>query len=151
MTAGRARSPSTASASRRPPAPSSTSATRRCTRAAAAEEEGTTVLVVGGRPDEPFSVSPWERSAEALRFWRTEEWDTAIDVLSGQLIEHPDSAGTLYNLACAEARAGRARGRCCTWPRPSRSSARFGENAATDTDFDAIRDDPRFSYYEAVA
>ena len=55
---------------------------------------------------EAFSVSPWERSAEALRYWKTEEWERAIEVLAAQLDERPDSAGTLYNLACAEARAG---------------------------------------------
>ena len=42
---------------------------------------GTTILAVGARPGEAFTPSGWERSAEALRFWPTEEWDRAIEVL----------------------------------------------------------------------
>jgi hypothetical protein len=66
------------------------------------------VLVVGGRPGEPFSVSPWERSAEALRFWTTGDWSSAIEVLATQHAEDPANANILYNLACAECRDGRA-------------------------------------------
>ncbi len=114
------------------------------TRAAVAEEEGTIVLVVGGRPDEAFSVSPWERSAEALRFWRTEEWERAIDVLSGQLIERPDSAGTLYNLACAEARAGHDEDAMFHLRRAIELDERFRDHAQTDNDLESLRGDERF-------
>ena len=61
-----------------------------------------------GGPGSAFTVSPWERSAEALRFWTTGEWDRAIDVLSAQLAEDPGNANVLYNLACAESRGGRS-------------------------------------------
>ena len=65
------------------------------------------MLVVGAKPGEAFSVSPWERTAEALRFWPTQEWDGAIEALEELHAEMPENAGVLYNLACAEARAGR--------------------------------------------
>ena len=114
------------------------------TRAATAEEEGTVVLAVGAKRGEPFSVSPWERSAEALRFWKTEEWDRAIDVLSGQLIERPDSAGTLYNLACAEARAGQSEDALAHLLRAIELDERFRHHAQTDTDLESLRADTRF-------
>jgi hypothetical protein len=100
----------------------------------------TTVLVVGAKPGEAFTPSAWERSAEALRFWPTEEWDKAIEVLEGHLADTPDHAGTYYNLACAHARAGR--------PEVALEHARkaielqeiFAEYATTDDDLVSIRD-----------
>ena len=77
-------------------------------RRSATATAGTTVLVIGGRRGEAFEVSSWERSAEALRFWPTEEWERAIAILQREHVEHPENAGVLYNLACAEARFGRA-------------------------------------------
>ena len=107
---------------------------------AAVGAAGTTVLVVGAKPGEPFTPSAWERSAEALQFWPTEEWDKAIEVLEGHLADTPDHAGTHYNLACAHARAGR--------PEVALEHARkaielqeiFAEYATTDDDLVSIRD-----------
>lgn len=113
-------------------------------RAAVADEPGTTVLAVGARAGAAFEVSPWERSAEALRFWKTGEWERAIDVLSGELRDRPDSAGTLYNLACAEARAGRSDDALFHLRRALELDERFRESALDDPDFDSIRADPRF-------
>src|SRR4029450_11846105 len=69
-------------------------------------ERGTTILAVGAKPGVVFTASPWERTAEALRYWPTEEWDKAIAVFEEHLAETPDSGATHYNLACALARAG---------------------------------------------
>jgi hypothetical protein len=113
-------------------------------RSAVARDEGTTVLVVGAKAGEAFGVSEWERSAEALRFWSTGEWDRAIEVLSRQHEEHPEYGGVLYNLACAESRAGRAGDALTHLAAAIALEPRFGENAASDPDLDAIRDDPRF-------
>jgi tetratricopeptide (TPR) repeat protein len=113
-------------------------------RRAVGEETGTVVLAVGATPGAAFSVSPWERSAQALRFWQTEEWDRAIEELSAQIEERPESAGTLYNLACAEARAGRREDALYHLRRAVEVDARFEEYAQTDADLDAIRDDARF-------
>jgi tetratricopeptide (TPR) repeat protein len=114
------------------------------TRAATAEEAGTIVLAVGAKRGEAFSVSPWERSAEALRYWKTEEWERAIEVLSGELAERPDSAGTLYNLACAEARAGRGEDAIAHLQRAVELDARFRDHAQTDSDLESVRGDARF-------
>ena len=63
--------------------------------------------MIGGRPGAAFTVSPWERSAEALRCWATEDWPRAIEILEVQLADDPDNANVLYNLACAESRSGK--------------------------------------------
>jgi hypothetical protein len=116
----------------------------RARRSAVADEAGTTVLVIGGRPGAAFSVSPWERSAQALRFWTTGEWDRAIEVLEAQLSEDTGNANVLYNLACAESRGG--------YPEPAighvvqavELEPRFRELARDDSDLNAIRGDARF-------
>ena len=105
---------------------------------------GTTVLVVGAKRGEVFHPSPWERTSEALRYWPTEEWDKAIEVLEGHLVERPDNAGTLYNLACANARAGRSDVALDHLRRAVELDPRFAEYAQSDDDLAPIRDDPGF-------
>lgn len=113
-------------------------------RSATADEAGTTVLVVGARPGHAFAISPWERSAEALRFWSTGDWEQAIEVLGAQLAEDPGNANVLYNLACAESRAGRTDDALGHLSRAIELEPRFGEGARDDPDFAAVRDDSRF-------
>jgi len=116
----------------------------RARRSAIADEAATTVLVIGGRPGTAFSVSPWERSAEALRFWTTGEWDRAIEVLDAQLAENPGNANVLYNLACAESRGGRLEPAIGHIVQAVELEPRFRDLAQGDTDLDPIRDDARF-------
>ncbi|MCY7301856.1 MAG: hypothetical protein LH654_02255 [Thermoleophilia bacterium] len=113
-------------------------------RSAVADEATTTILVIGGRPGSAFTVSPWERSAEALRFWTTGEWDRAIDVLSAQLAEDPGNANVLYNLACAESRGGRLESSLTHLREAVEGEPRFVRNAQGDPDLEAIRGDDRF-------
>jgi quercetin dioxygenase-like cupin family protein len=103
-------------------------------------EEGTTILVVGAKPGEAFTPSTWERSAEALRFWPTEEWDRAVEVLEGHLVDTPDHAGTHYNLACAHARAGRPDVALEHARKAIELQESFAEYAAKDDDLVSIRD-----------
>lgn len=105
---------------------------------------GTTILAVGAKPGEAFTPSSWERSAEALRYWPTEEWDEAIEVLERHLDETPDDAGVLYNLACAKARAGRADEALADLRRAVELRASLGEAAHADDDLASLRDDPAF-------
>jgi tetratricopeptide (TPR) repeat protein len=113
-------------------------------RRSAVADSGTTVLVIGGRRGAPFEVSPWERSAEALRYWTTGEWERAIEALSRQHADQPDDGGVLYNLACAEARAGRFEAALGHLEHAVRLEPRFLANAQSDDDLAEIRDDPRF-------
>jgi tetratricopeptide (TPR) repeat protein len=114
-------------------------------RSAVAEEPDTTVLVAGGRPGEAFEPSPWERSAPAMAFWGTGEFEKAVEVLEKAHAEHPDDPAVLYNLACAESRAGR-RAEALTHLREAvELDTSFGELAEKDSDFDPIRVDPEFA------
>jgi quercetin dioxygenase-like cupin family protein len=107
-------------------------------------EDGTTILAVGAKPGAVFSPSPWERTAEALRYWQTEEWDKAIALLEEHLAETPDSGVTSYNLACALARAGRRDEALARVREAVTMEDRFLELAQTDEDLASIRDDPSF-------
>jgi len=113
-------------------------------RSAVAEEAATEILVVGGRPGATFAVSPWERSAEALRFWTTGEWDRAIDILRAQLAQDTHNANLFYNLACAESRGGYVDSALDHLRRAIELEPTFSQLALEDDDLDAIRRDPRF-------
>jgi len=114
-------------------------------RRAVATEAGTTILIVGGRPGEAFTPSPWERNAPALAYFATGEYDKAIEELERIQAENPDDAGVLYNLACAESMSGKGDQAIGHLARSIELDANFAELAKKDSDFDAIRDDPEFA------
>ena len=113
-------------------------------RGAVAEEDGTTVLTVGGRPGEAFTPSSWERSGPALAFFATQEYEKAQEALQEAHEEFPDDPTVLFNLACAESLLGRADDAVDHLGQSIAIDERFREFAQTDSDFDLIRDDPRF-------
>ena len=106
--------------------------------------KGTTILAIGAKRGEAFTPSGWERSAEALQFWPTEDWDGALEVLERHLAETPDHGATHYNLACAHARAGRPDLALDHLTRAVELEDRFAEYAVADEDLVPLRDDPRF-------
>jgi tetratricopeptide (TPR) repeat protein len=119
-------------------------------RRGAKGSRGTTILAVGAKRGEAFTPSQWERSAEALRYWPTEDWDKAIAVLEGHLSETPENGGVHYNLACAMARAGRADESLESLRRAVELDSRFAKYAQSDEDLVSIRDDPGFPAAPAV-
>jgi tetratricopeptide (TPR) repeat protein len=114
-------------------------------RKAVAREEHTTILVAGARAGEAFEPSTWERSARALGYWGTEEFDKAVAELSAVAEQHPEDAGVLYNLACAESMDGRAEDAVTHLRRAIELDSSFRELAEKDSDFDPIRDAPGFA------
>jgi tetratricopeptide (TPR) repeat protein len=113
-------------------------------RGAVAEEDGTVILVVGGVPGAPYEVSPWEAAADAYPLWRQGDYDGAVKILRGVVADHPNAGIVLYNLACAEVLAGEPEPAYEHLRRAVELEDRFRELARSDTDFDPIRDDPRF-------
>jgi tetratricopeptide (TPR) repeat protein len=113
-------------------------------RKAVAEGEQTTILVVGGAPGEVYTPPHWERSAPALGYFATEEYDKAHEALMKAHEEFPDDPTVLFNLACAESLLGRGDEALGHLERSIANDESFRELARTDTDFDPIRDDPRF-------
>jgi tetratricopeptide (TPR) repeat protein len=114
-------------------------------RGAVATEAGTAVIIVGGKPGEAFTQSPWERSAPALTYFATQEYDKAIEEFERLRAETPDDAGILYNLACAESLAGRTADSLGHLRRAVERDPDFRTLAEKDSDFDAIRSEPEFA------
>jgi hypothetical protein len=113
-------------------------------RVAVEEEEGTVVLAVGGEPGRAYEVSPWETTFSAVPLLADGRWQDAIGMLEAGLREHPGNASILYNLACAEAQAGRTVDALTHLQDAVRRNPRYRENARTDPDFAPIRHEPGF-------
>jgi tetratricopeptide (TPR) repeat protein len=114
-------------------------------RKAIAEEAGTTIVIVGGKPGEAFTPSPWERTSEGLVHFANKDYEKAAETYERLLAETPGNAGFLYNLACAESLLGRTENALEHLRQSVDANAAFKRNALEDSDFDAIRDDPEFS------
>jgi hypothetical protein len=112
-------------------------------RAARAVEDGTTVLAVGGVRGEGFKVSPWEFAFAGAPAWDAKRYDEAKTLLLEGLELHPGNESLLYNLACAEALLGESDA-ALEHLAPAVQNPRFRQFAETDSDFDSLRDDPRF-------
>jgi hypothetical protein len=113
-------------------------------RGAVAKEDGTTVLVMGGAVGQAFQPSPWEAWLAASRHLEAGEPEKGIEVFGETLGRYPGNPNVLYNLACFESLAGRKEQALDHLAEAVQQDARMREWAQTDSDFDAIRDDPRF-------
>jgi tetratricopeptide (TPR) repeat protein len=76
-------------------------------RVATALEDGTTVLAVGGDPDAPYAVSPWEFSFAAQGPASRGDFAGAVETVREALPEHEGNPSIHYSLACFLARDGR--------------------------------------------
>jgi hypothetical protein len=113
-------------------------------RVAIAEEEGTLVLAVGGEPGRAYEVSPWEWSFAAKPALRAGRWEEAIAILEDGLAERPGNAAMLYNLACAEAGAGRTADALAHLGEAVRARPSYAGLAREDPDLGPIRGEPGF-------
>ena len=113
-------------------------------RAAVAAEDGTTILTAGGKPGEAYSIQSWEVNSEILPLFERGEHAEAKHRLEEALVENPGAAGLLYNLGCAESQLGETDAAIEHLTRAIELQESFREYAQTDTDFDPVRDDPRF-------
>jgi len=113
-------------------------------RKAVAEEAGTVVLAVGGEPGRAYEVSVWEYYFAAAPAFRAERWDEAIALMEEGLAERPGHPALLYNLACAESRAGRLDEALAHLRQAIEGNPDWAARAREDADFDAIRGDPSF-------
>ncbi|HMI98777.1 MAG TPA: tetratricopeptide repeat protein [Gaiellaceae bacterium] len=113
-------------------------------RSAVARQDATAVVVVGGKPGEAFTPSPWERNAPALADFGAGDYDKAAEAFEQLLAETPDDAGVLYNLACAESLSGKRAEALGHLKRSLELDPDFRATAEKDSDFDAIRDEPEF-------
>jgi tetratricopeptide (TPR) repeat protein len=113
-------------------------------RSAVTEEEGTLVLAIGGEPGRAYEVSPWESYFAAIPSFKAERWDEAIALIEEGLRDRPAHPALLYNLACAESRAGRPLEALTHLREAVRGDASYLAASRTDPDFDPIRREPGF-------
>jgi mannose-6-phosphate isomerase-like protein (cupin superfamily) len=109
-------------------------------RHARAEEPGTQVLAIGGPRGEAYEPSPWEDVFAAEPHRAAGDYDAYADALASALEKRPDLPATLYNLACAEALAGRSEDAFAHLARAAELRPDLAELAQTDEDFAAVRD-----------
>jgi tetratricopeptide (TPR) repeat protein len=114
-------------------------------RHATAIDEDTLVLAVGGKPGEAFKPSAWESWFSAAPLAQAGRFDEAIALMRRDAERQPDHPALLYNLACYEALADRRDDALEHLGRAVELNPRFREFAEQDSDFAALRDDPRFS------
>ena len=100
------------------------------------------MLAIGGVPG-THETSAWEYYFPALPLMRAGDYDAARRVLEEGLREK-DVPAMHYHLACVEALAGNRERALDELAIAVDAADRFREYAATDEDFDSIRDDPRF-------
>ena len=115
-------------------------------RHARAEEPGTSVLAIGGPRGEAYEPSPWEDYFLAERHRTAGDYDAYVAELEDALRRRPDHPATLYNLACAEALAGRDDDAMAHVRRAAELDPAFGEYAAKDEDFLGLRGRPDWQF-----
>ena len=113
-------------------------------RGATAVDADTIVLAVGGKPGEAFTPSAWESYFSAAPLAREGRYDDAVALMLADADAYPDHPGFLYNLACYEALANSREDALTHLARAVELNPRFVEFAAKDSDFESLRDDPRF-------
>jgi ribonucleotide reductase alpha subunit len=102
-------------------------------------------LYEDGTPGEIFLSSPWELwAAEVQPVFERGGLEGAIEIAETLLAQHPKEANLLFNLACCETRAGRFDAAVEHLRQALELRPMWLNRAREETDFDAIRDNPRF-------
>jgi hypothetical protein len=113
-------------------------------REALAAEDSTTVVVIGGRPGAAMPPSPFEYWYSAIPAAEAGDFERAYAIVAEGLEQWPNHGTMHYALGCYAARMGR-RDQALEYLRIAfAEDPRTREWAASDSDLDAIRDDPGF-------
>ena len=108
-----------------------------------------TVLAVGATPGEAYEAIDWGEAwpfhSESMNAYGEQRYAEALEAVRGGLGHMPDHAGLHYNYACFATLAGAVDDDMFAHLRRSvELLPRFREDARSDDDFAAVRDDPRF-------
>jgi quercetin dioxygenase-like cupin family protein len=108
-----------------------------------------TVLALGATPGEVYQAIDWGEAwpfhSESMTAYREQRYGDAFDAVRRGLEHAPDNAGLHYNYACFGTLAGETGDETFEHLRRSvELFPRFREQARTDDDLTAVRDDPRF-------
>ena len=114
-------------------------------RGAIANEPDTTVLALGGTAGVAYNQSPSFLVAPMFGPYGEEDFAAAAAIVRDVLAEHPGLPLALYNLACCESRLEERDAAFEHLAQAIAGESGFAEFAKTDSDFDPIREDPRFA------
>jgi mannose-6-phosphate isomerase-like protein (cupin superfamily) len=113
-------------------------------RGAVAAEPKTTVLAIGAKPGVPHEISAWEEIFVAFGYLRKGNEEEGRRALEGAIASNPDAWQGYYNAACFEALTANREAAIARLNHAIELDPKARELAATDTDFDWLRDDPEF-------
>lgn len=113
-------------------------------RTAFAEEPGTTIVSVGAQPGSAYEPHGYEAWSQLHPLFEAGKYDEVADRGREVLEANPEYAGVAYNVACAESLAGRKEDALEHLRMAVERSDQLRKLAADDSDFDAIREEPRF-------
>jgi mannose-6-phosphate isomerase-like protein (cupin superfamily) len=108
-----------------------------------------TVLALGGTPGEAYQAIDWGEAwpfhRDSMNAYGEQRYADALDSVRSGLERSPDHPGLNYNYACFASLAGDTDDAIFDHLRRSvELFPPFREQARRDTDFAAVRDDPRF-------
>jgi tetratricopeptide (TPR) repeat protein len=109
-----------------------------------AEEPGTTLLVIGGAPGEAYVPDGWELWAPLRPAFDAGDYEAVAERGRELIAQNPRYPTLTYNLACAEALAGRKEDAIEHLRQSIALDERGREYAKGDSDFDSLRDEPAF-------
>jgi quercetin dioxygenase-like cupin family protein len=115
-------------------------------RGAIAAEDDTAVLAVGAKPGVIFEPAPWEDIFVANSYADLGNLEGARELMAEALEKNPEAWQGYFNAACLEARLGDRERALEHFERAVElEPEKAREFARTDSDFDSIREEPRFA------
>jgi tetratricopeptide (TPR) repeat protein len=114
-------------------------------RGAVASAAGTTVLSIGGKPGEAYSPRAWEVNRDVFAMFDRGEHAEAKLMLQDALERYDDDGVLHYNIACADAQLGNTDAALESLRAGLAGRPDLAAYAREDSDFEPIRDDPRFA------
>ena len=113
-------------------------------RTAFAEEDGTTLLAIGGVPGEVYVPHGYEIWSQLAPLHQAGDYAAVVEQGRPVIEANPQYPMLFYNLACCEALVGETDEAIEHLRHAVAGFDQFREYAQGDSDFDVLRDDPRF-------
>jgi tetratricopeptide (TPR) repeat protein len=113
-------------------------------RTAFAEEPDTTLVAVGGAPGKAYEPHGWEIWAPLAPLYQAGDYEQLADRLDTVLADDPPYSVIHFNAACIYSLTGRKEKAIEHLRRAVELSDNSRDLAKTDTDLDAIREEPAF-------
>jgi Cupin domain len=113
-------------------------------RTAVAAEPATTILVFDGTPGKAYDATGWELWAPLRPLYDNGEHAELRARLEEVIAANPQHPMLVYNLACSESLSGHTAEAIDHLRRAVGESEKLRADAREDSDFDPIRDEPRF-------